>query len=323
MKRMRLPNGYGSVTKLKGKRRRPYWVKKTVRFDSRGYPVVETIGYYATYAEGLNALAEYNRNPYDLDAASITFRDGFERWLKEYLMVSSDVSDSTKYTHMHTLELCKSLHERPLRNITSSELQTFLATFSYGTQTALRRTWKIFFKWTTANGITDKNIASFVKLTKSSTPKRNPFTVDEVREIWKMPDTKQKAAILILLYTGMRVGELNTVSEVHEHYLVAGEKTKEGRNRAIPIHPLIQPIVKDFEFNSNSVAYYEKQVEKLLPGHTPHDTRRTFISRSVECGIADVACRKIVGHVGRDIHESMYTFLTPEYLYEEIQKLCY
>lgn len=135
--------------------------------------------------------------------------------------------------------------------------------------------------------------------------------------------TKQKAAILILLYTGMRVGELNTVSEVHEHYLVAGEKTKEGRNRVIPIHPLIQPIVKGFEFNSNSVAYYEKQVEKLLPGHTPHDTRRTFISRSVERGMADVACRKIVGHVGKDINEKSYTFLTPEYLYEEIQKLCY
>ena len=86
---------------------------------------------------------------------------------------------------------------------------------------------------------------------------------------------------------------------------------------------MIRPIVDAFAFNSHSVKYWEYKFKKLLPGHTPHDARRTFISRSVECGMADVACRKIVGHVGKDIHEKSYTFLTPEYLYEEFQKLCY
>lgn len=322
MKRMRLPNGYGSVTKLKG-RRRPYWVKKTVGFDSRGYPITKMIGYYESYAAGLTALAEYNRNPYDLDAASITFRDGFELWYKEYLATSEDLAESTKYTHLHSLDLCKRLHDRPLRNVTPSELQVFLAEFPNGTQRALQRTLRLLFAWSAANGITDRNIAAFTKITKTASPTRHPFTFEEVRKIWNLPDSEERSATLILLYTGMRVGELSTVSEVHEHYLIAGEKTKEGRNRAIPIRPLIRPIVDAFTFNSHGVKYWEYKFKKLLPGHTPHDTRRTFISRSVECGMADVACRKIVGHVGKDIHESMYTFLTPEYLYEEIQKLCY
>jgi hypothetical protein len=54
---LRLPNGYGSVKKMPGKRRRPYAVRKTVGWHvnpETGKPVQEqiTIGYAATRAEG-------------------------------------------------------------------------------------------------------------------------------------------------------------------------------------------------------------------------------------------------------------------------------
>ena len=54
---LRLPNGYGSVKKMPGKRRRPYAVRKTVGWHvnpETGKSVQEqiTIGYAATRAEG-------------------------------------------------------------------------------------------------------------------------------------------------------------------------------------------------------------------------------------------------------------------------------
>lgn len=57
LKFLRLPNGYGSVKKMPGKRRRPYAVRKTVGWHvnpETGKPVQEqiTIGYAATRAEG-------------------------------------------------------------------------------------------------------------------------------------------------------------------------------------------------------------------------------------------------------------------------------
>lgn len=68
---MKLPNGYGSVYKLSGKRRNPYIVRKTT-----GWTIDEatntakqqyiTIGYYPTRAKALEALANYNANPYDI-----------------------------------------------------------------------------------------------------------------------------------------------------------------------------------------------------------------------------------------------------------------
>lgn len=49
---MKLPNGYGSVTKLSGNRRRPYLVKKTTGFDKKGHPITLIIGYTETREEG-------------------------------------------------------------------------------------------------------------------------------------------------------------------------------------------------------------------------------------------------------------------------------
>ena len=65
---MRFPNGYGSVVKLSGKRRNPYVVRKTAgwRYDKEKDKQVQEyiiIGYAPTKADGLQMLAEYNKNP--------------------------------------------------------------------------------------------------------------------------------------------------------------------------------------------------------------------------------------------------------------------
>lgn len=75
---MRLPNGYGSVVKMSGKRRKPYMVRKTIGWhldETKGRQIqdFQIIGYAETRAEGLKMLAEYNQNPYDVNVAKVTF----------------------------------------------------------------------------------------------------------------------------------------------------------------------------------------------------------------------------------------------------------
>ena len=70
MKKMKLPNKYGSVYKLSGKRRKPWAVRKTVGWKQvpekmKSYPIYEFIGFYATRSEALQALAAYNEDPYE------------------------------------------------------------------------------------------------------------------------------------------------------------------------------------------------------------------------------------------------------------------
>ena len=64
----RLPNGFGSITYLKGKRlHKPYLARVTVGKTDTGKPITRNLkpeAYYKTYNEAYAALIEFNRNPY-------------------------------------------------------------------------------------------------------------------------------------------------------------------------------------------------------------------------------------------------------------------
>lgn len=77
---MKKTNGYGTVVKLSGNRRRPWTVRKSFGLNSKGQPIIKTIGYTVTKEEGMIMLAKYNSQPYDLDTAKITFSELYSQW---------------------------------------------------------------------------------------------------------------------------------------------------------------------------------------------------------------------------------------------------
>ena len=88
---MKRPNGNGSITKVKGARRKPYKVTITIGWkNDSGKQIKKCIGYYATAKEAEKVLVDFNINPFNLDLASLTFQDIYERWSKtKYKNVSS------------------------------------------------------------------------------------------------------------------------------------------------------------------------------------------------------------------------------------------
>ena len=80
---MRNPNGYGSVVRLSGNRRRPFVVRKTTGWNGRGHPIYLVLDYTKTREEGMILLAEYNKDPWDVDKANMTLEALFELWWEE------------------------------------------------------------------------------------------------------------------------------------------------------------------------------------------------------------------------------------------------
>ena len=76
---MRLPNGYGSVYKLSGNRRKPWAARKTVGFNDKGQPIYIYVGYYKTRGEALQGLAEYNGYNLFANPSTVTLRALYER----------------------------------------------------------------------------------------------------------------------------------------------------------------------------------------------------------------------------------------------------
>ena len=82
-KPLRNANGYGSVVKLSGNRRKPFEVRVNTRMDERYYPVYDVLGRFATREEGMIALAEYNKNPYSVSDRGMTFSQLYEKFYKK------------------------------------------------------------------------------------------------------------------------------------------------------------------------------------------------------------------------------------------------
>ena len=74
---MKNPNGYGTVTKLSGNRRKP-WVVKEGKSGKQ-----KPIGYTTTREEGLIMLAKYNNDPWDIETDKITLQGLYDLWLEK------------------------------------------------------------------------------------------------------------------------------------------------------------------------------------------------------------------------------------------------
>ena len=104
---------------MSGKRRRPYVVKKTVgwHYDEVKDKMIQdqmTIGYAATRAEGLQMLADYNNNPFDLKASKVTFQEVYERWSKEKFPT---ISHSNVKGYEASYKVCESLYREVFRDM--------------------------------------------------------------------------------------------------------------------------------------------------------------------------------------------------------------
>ena len=245
---MKLPNGYGSVVKLSGKRRKPYIVRKTAgwHYDKSKDKQVQDfiiIGYTATRAEGLQMLADYNNNPFDTKAAKMTFDDVYEEWSKRKYPT---VSESNIKGYSAAYRACSILYNRVFKDIKLADLQTVIDTCekNYPTLKKIKILFNQLYDFALKNDICNKNYSTFVDIVqyKDRNPNkydRNKFEKDEIELIWKQKDDKYYQIILMLLYNGVRISELLDLKKENVHldeqyFDVISSKTENGI-RKVPI----------------------------------------------------------------------------------------
>ncbi|MBR1528619.1 MAG: tyrosine-type recombinase/integrase [Oscillospiraceae bacterium] len=125
------------------------------------------------------------------------------------------------------------------------------------------------------NDIIDKNYAEFIKLPKFQKKEKRIFSREEISTLWEHTDDLNVQMILIMIYTGFRIGEITslTVENIHldDGYIIGGEKTEAGRNRIVPIPlniPEMQPenlqkIIGHANFQTTANTYIHQDFETL------------------------------------------------------------
>lgn len=337
---MRHPNGYGTVVKLSGRRRRPWAVRKTLGFDERHYPVYLNIGYTETKEKGLIMLAEYNKNPWNPESEKMTLKDLYELWLEKRC---SKLGESNARCLKNAWNYCEHLSERKYREIRAVEMQDCIDTCkrSYSTQANIKNLWRHLDRFAQELDIIQKTNSSFLKSERIPDTSRNPFTEEEILRIWENEKEEGIGLILFLLYTGFRFSECRRILikdvDLEKGIILGGMKTEAGRNRIVPIHPDLMPVVREkyqtssgrFLFEQEGQAFSDYQLRKkwaivmkrLHMEHIPHECRHTFRSRMDSAGANKVCIDRIMGHKSEGVGERIYTHKTIQELKDAINML--
>ena len=348
---MRLPSGYGCVKKLSGKRRRPFVVLKTVGWTPD--PITKKlkqdriiIGYYATRPEALQALAEYNANPYDINVAKITFSEVYDKWSEKKF---PSISQSNVNGYKASYKLCESIYDMKFSDIKLSHLQNVSDSSgkNYPTLRKLKVLLGQVFDYAVINEIIpkDRNMVEYLNIKDAGNPNtidRLPFTNDEIDLVWKNVDCNDyMQVVLMLIYSGVRISELLDLkkSDVHlqeKWFYVRDSKTNAGI-RAVPIADKVFQYY-EYWYNKNDCEYllstsegehfmyrnyYDSYWVSILKeigiDHKPHDTRHTCISLLATAKVDQTTIKKIVGHAGaQSLTERVYTHLDISVLLDAI-----
>ncbi len=201
----RNPNGYGSVTKLKGNRSRP-WVVKVTMYDGEGTGKQVPVGYAETEEKAMMLLAQYNNNPWEIDRERITLAILFQRW-EEIKMPKLGASNAAclKAAYKH----CSKYYGMKYRAMKSFHMQECIDSCGkgYSTQANIKKLFGHLDKFAFELDIIDKMYSQLITVSEAvPETTRTPFTQDQVNELWKLQDQGEPwvDTVLMYLYTGFR-----------------------------------------------------------------------------------------------------------------------
>lgn len=283
------------------------------------------------------ALAEYNKSPFDLTNASMTFSQVWDIWSPKHFERHKSAAGGLKSAY----KKCAPLYDMKMADIRKVHMQDILDGISHmseETQIKVKTVFKNSFKYAMENDIVQKDYSEFLTTTTKKRKKESKyFTEDQLKLILdnlnfevEFPQSKKTYAtmnltysVLLLLYTGMRIGELLEVKteDIKEGTIhIRGTKT-ENADRTISIHKDILTITenrlsktylvenengKPIKYDTYKKHFFDPFMASLGLSHTPHATRHTFVSRMDTLGVSSnsVLLKRIIGHSDKNVTEN-------------------
>ncbi len=267
----------------------------------------------------------------------------FKDYLGEWLETKKCLIKPKTYKSYDALirnHIIPSLGEKQVNEINRKDIQDFL--FKLSDNGILRTAHKaktllkaIFSVICYDYGV--KNPLMKVELQAYVAKKGRAFSKEEEWQIIKScmsSNTLGNSSLLLMMYTGMRVGELKSVKEYDDYLTCVSEKTRMGRAeeiRKIPFSPMLKRIkgMIDFEqVRKASNSTIRDALKRIFSDRHVHEFRYTFITRAKECGINPEVVMLWTGHkVDSDVKTSKvdrgYTTYSDEYVNSEMLKYDY
>lgn len=350
-KKLKRSNGSGAIIKESGRRRKPYRVVITTGWDDNGKQIRKTLGYYKTQDEATIALVSYNENPYDISGGKATFCDVYERWSEQKFPT---ISESNIKGYEASYKRCTFLYKKAFKDIGVDDLQYVIDTAdcNYPTLRKMKILFNQLYAYAVPRKLTDRDYSEAIDISryKDKNPNKHnraAFTNEQIAKIKAIDNTEAAKTVLMLIYSGMRIGELLNLKKCDCHlddlYVdVIASKTDNGI-RKVPISDKTMPYWQYFYAKADSEylismdgrdftdkkgytaykdTYWTPLMETLEFGKRDiHETRHTCSTMLHESEIYEPKINRILGHTGKTTAENVYTHLDISDLVEAINQI--
>ena len=268
---------------------------------------------------------------------TITLRQLFNEWLPIH---SQAITKSVVKSYHIAFKHISNIADMPITDIHFQHLQNVINSMhvkglSYSSCKKVRTLLNQLFNYAIIQDYPITNYASHLNLGPNIPMiKRRVFTRQQINKLWAI-DNSYSQMILMLLYTGLRIGELpnlrrQDINRRSLYLIVRHAKTKAGEGRIIPIHhrimPLIEQLYNDTDNYLFTISYtsfrkhFHDIMKQLNCKHTIHDTRHTFASL-LDAIAPPNTLRALLGHKQGDITTKVYTHKTIRELRKTIELL--
>lgn len=326
---MRNPNGYGCIKKLSGRRRRPFVF--VVSDHGRQKP----IEYFTSLVDAQIFQADYHRAHHhrSLPGHKITFAELYHRWLPRHTE-DTQPSQSTLDSYRNAYQHLSTLHGMPIEDLRYADYQRVIddmrrAGLSYSSVKKVRSLVSLLLKYANKIELGTTNYAPLLSIGRNNPVRpHHTFSRQKINRLWADVDCPGVDTVLILLYTGMRCGEMLQLEKADVHLRqrytrITRSKTAAGI-RLIPIHHRIAPLIearmacpgdalicddtgRSYNYGRYCAIWRDVMHCIRADGHTTHDCRHTVASLLDNSGANETAKRRILGHAGGDVTERVYT----------------
>ena len=233
---------------------------------------------------------------------------------------------------------CSALHSLSYSTLRKNEFQNVIeeCPLKYSSKELIIILYKQMAKFALENDYIEKDYSQFAYIDiEDDDEGGEPFTEEDIQKLWADSEDPVTKIILIMIYSGFRIAAFQNMQlNFEEGYFLGGVKTRKSKNRTVPFHSKIVPLLSADTFNGfvawrfREKFFYAKLRQLGLSHtadgikHTPHDTRHTFSWLCDHYSVDDVTKHLLMGHALKGDAETMkYSHRTFKELQQAIEQI--
>ena len=261
-----------------------------------------------------------------------------ERWLELKRPTIKPITYEY-YVQLFGANINPVLSGRELADIKQSDVQKLVNNYveqeKYRTALKIFQTLQAVFEFAVGEELLERSPMRLLKAPKYEEKNGVSLTLEEERELLRRLDESKcapeiRAALIFILYTGIRRSELASAKIVDGCIEVINSKTRKGfkeKPRIIPVTPMLAEWMHAFDLDKMRKLRPDaltQAFKRLMPEHHLHELRHTFTTRCRECGVPREIVSVWVGHAPDNTQTSnVYTHFSREFMKNEAQKVRY